>query len=132
MEQTEEQCELNLHHLSISTPDLEMKFSEDPSIENEQTVDPYMEPQEGVNWSEELPPEIVILIFKYLDCKSLVKTAMTNSFWYELFNSKDIQKCFKNECKALFEESGLYSATKKYLTQFEDWKHMFIYRPRIR
>mmetsp|Transcript_6873 Transcript_6873/g.6023 ORF Transcript_6873/g.6023 Transcript_6873/m.6023 type:complete len:96 (+) Transcript_6873:203-490(+) len=57
---------------------------------------------------------------------------MTNSFWYELYTSKDIQKCFKNECFDIFDKKELYSATKRYLTQFGDWKNMFIYRPRVR
>ena len=84
------------------------------------------------SWSESLPPEIVVFIFKFLDCKSLTKVALTNTYWHELFTSKDIQKWFKNECFEIFDRSGVYSATKKYMTHFKDWKNMFIYRPRIR
>lgn len=102
----------------------------DESLENDLTMETIGENK--IHWSENLPPEIVILIFKYLDCSSLTRVSMSNTFWYSLFNSKDIQKVFKNECSDLFDKSGLYTASKKYLLQFQDWKHMFIYRPRIR
>lgn len=49
-----------------------------------------------------------------------------------MFNSKDIQLAFKAECKEIFEKEGLYTATKSYLKEFENWKNMFIYRPRVR
>ena len=85
-----------------------------------------------VQWSDWLPTEIVIHIFKYLDWTSLTKVAMTNAFWYSLFNSEDIQLAFRNEWKSIFKLSGLYEASKKYIGRFRDWKHMFIFRPRVR
>ena len=85
-----------------------------------------------IQWSDWLPTEIIIHIFKYLDWTSLTKVAMTNAFWYSLFNSEDIQLAFKNEWKSIFKLSGLYTASRKYANQFLDWKHMFIFRPRVR
>ncbi|CAI2376803.1 unnamed protein product [Moneuplotes crassus] len=135
MEQTEEQ---SLHHLhDVPEEDLlvhcvsdtQMKQEED-ELENDLTLDTAHD--EVISWSEDMPRDIVIFIFKYLDCKTLTKVAMTNSFWYELYTSKEIQKCFKIECLDLFEKTGIYSATKKYMTIFQDWKNMFIFRPRVR
>eukprot|EP00345_Euplotes_harpa_P005370 CAMPEP_0168325834 /NCGR_PEP_ID=MMETSP0213-20121227/4930_1 /TAXON_ID=151035 /ORGANISM="Euplotes harpa, Strain FSP1.4" /LENGTH=201 /DNA_ID=CAMNT_0008328407 /DNA_START=247 /DNA_END=852 /DNA_ORIENTATION=+ len=57
---------------------------------------------------------------------------MTNTFWYTLFKSEDIQLAFRNECKKIFRDSGLYTASKRYIGQFKDWKQMFIFRPRVR
>lgn len=139
MEPSEDQYLDSISHNDMSIDDnLEMKdhnlTGQDQCIDNDATIDTADNEERiwGVEWSENLPPEIVILIFKYLDCTSLTRTAMTNSFWYSLFNSKDIQKAFKNECSEIFESKGLYTATKRYLVQFKDWKNMFIYRPRIR
>lgn len=98
--------------------------------ESELAINMMEEPPIAIN--DCLPLEIVTMVFKYLDCKSLTKAAMTNKFWYELLNSKDIQKSFKNECMELFDNRHMYAATKKYLVQFEDWKNMFIFRPRVR
>lgn len=133
MEQTEPEFEQSLH--LQNQLESELKLVKDTSMTNEEmdnelTLDTICD--EGVAWNDCLPPEIVILIFKYLDCKSLTKVAMTNSYWYDLFNSKDIQRCFKNECFDIFDRKGIYSATKQYLLQFNDWKNMFIYRPRVR
>lgn len=107
-----------------------METDTDADIDNELTVDTFGEPRICLN--DCLPPEIVTMVFKYLDCTSLTKAAMTNKFWYKLFTSKEIQKSFKIECMELFNKNGLYSASKKYLETFHDWKHMFIYRPRVR
>ena len=135
MEQSEEQYLENLQHIPNSESnlnqqqDIHMKQEED-ELENDMTLDTYCDQAE--NLSAYLPQDIVVLVFKYLDCKSLAKVAMTNSYWYELYTSKDIQKWFKVECFDIFDKKGLYSATKKYLTSFQDWKNMFIYRPRVR
>lgn len=134
MEPTEEQS-LSLHPLSGQDPpvgDFQMK-PEEEDLEYDMTLDTmWEEGEEAFSLSEDLPQEIVIFLFRYLDWKTLVKVAMTNKFWYELYTSKEIQKCFKNECFEIFDKSGLYTATRKYMTNFLDWKNMFIYRPRIR
>lgn len=57
---------------------------------------------------------------------------MTNSHWYSLLHSKDIQLHFKNECMKIFEKPGIYTATKTFLQKFGSWRNMFAFRPRVR
>ena len=72
-------------------------FNDMESMNNEQLPDQEDYLLEHHNYITDLPDEIISLLFTFLDAKSMVKSAMTNHYWYQLLQSKDIQFHFKNE-----------------------------------
>ena len=104
MEQTENQSLSSLQDPdpSYDLSDTQMKQEEDV-LEHDMTLETFDEDySQALCWNLDLPIDIVVFIFKYLDCKSLAKTAMTNQSWYELYTSKEIQNCFKIEWFDIF------------------------------
>mmetsp|Transcript_27020 Transcript_27020/g.26083 ORF Transcript_27020/g.26083 Transcript_27020/m.26083 type:complete len:196 (-) Transcript_27020:253-840(-) len=83
------------------------------------------------NYINEVPIEILSIVWQYLDLKDLYICGQVRSEWANFFKNKYTSKVIKENCLALWKKD-LYSAGKNYLNKFENWRHMLKFRPFVR
>lgn len=75
----------------------------------------------------QVPEELVMEIFKMLDVRTFIATVpYVCKDWQSIVHGekhkKQSGKLFKSHCLCLWQNSGLYSATSKYLSKFGNWR----------
>ena len=81
----------------------------------------------------DLPNDMLILTFSFLNYKDMVRCGSTGHEWHKLFKSKAMSTMLKPLCYSIWQrKESVYSSTKSFLKGFGDWRNMIKLRGFVR
>lgn len=91
----------------------------------------YLQNSGGENYFKNLPSELIHLIWRGFDPKSLYRAGGVCKEWSQLFKSKSTGSLMKKLCFFIWHKE-LYTAQQSYYSKFSNWRDMMKMRPFVK